>query len=460
MLEEAAMQDQLTREAAVDDTQIVIEESEDDTALDIPQNRRRVKTDKQDLPVETLHMWARRGKLDLQPDFQRYFVWNNVKASRLIESLLLDIPVPVIYVAEETNKTYSVVDGQQRLTSICAFIDGKFPDGRDFALSSLQVLRELNGIRFRELDAELQETILNAGLRLIIIQQDSDPDVKFEVFERLNLGAERLNDQELRNSVYRGTYNDLLRELAAHPTMLKVLGIDQPHKRMQDRQLILRFFAMWRNTHLKYKGPIKSFLNREMEQHRNPTERELAEMRSVFERSIEMAYTVFGPNAFRRYHSGTAGDPNGYWESHKLNVGLWDTLLYSFSFYEKSQIIPVADRVREEFLDLVTSDPTFVEYITSTTDKPERIQYRAEVWQQRLRAVAGHADQGPRSFSLDLKQRLYEANSTCQICHQRIHDLDDAEVDHIEHYWRGGKTIPENARLAHRYCNRARGGRV
>lgn len=444
---------------AVAEAPVTIDESDDDSPLDIPQNRRRVKTEKQDLPVETLHMWVRRGKLDPQPDFQRYFVWNNVKASRLIESLLLDIPVPVIYVAEETNKTYSVVDGQQRLTSICAFIDGKFPDGRDFALSSLRVLAELNGLRFRELSPELQETILNAGLRLIIIEQDSDPDVKFEVFERLNLGAERLNDQELRNSVYRGSYNALLRELAMDPYMLKVLGSDQPHKRMQDRQLILRFFAMWRSTHLKYKAPMKTFLNREMEHHRNPDERELAEMRAIFERSIEMAYTVFGANAFRRFHPGTSNDPNGYWEIHRLNVALWDTLLYSFTFYEKSQIIPNADRIREEFLDLMATDSTFVEYITSTTDKPERIQYRAETWQQRLRTAIGNADQGPRTFSLELKQRLYDANPTCQICGQRIHDLDDAEVDHIEHYWRGGRTIPENARLAHRYCNRARGGR-
>lgn len=452
-------QQQVALDTADVDALVSFEESEDDAPLDIPQSRRRVKTEKQDLPVETLHMWTRRGKLNLQPDFQRFFVWNNVKASRLIESLLLDIPVPVIYVAEEANKTYSVVDGQQRLTSICAFIDGKFPDGRDFMLSSLRVLGELNGARFRDLAPEIQETILNAGLRLIIIEQDSDPDVKFEVFERLNLGAEKLNDQELRNSVYRGAYNALLRDLTTTPHLLKILGSEQPHKRMQDRQLILRFFAMCRTTHLRYKSPMKAFLNREMEQHRDPDERELARLRSMFERSIDMAYTVFGANAFRRFHSGPPSDHAGHWESRKLNVALWDTLLYSLSFFEKSQIIPYADRIREEFLDLMSSDVTFVEYITSTTDNTDRVLYRARVWQERLRAVTSDAGQGPRTFSLALKQSLYEADPTCQMCGQRIHDLDDAEVDHIEHYWRGGKTIPENARLAHRYCNRARGGR-
>lgn len=214
---------------------------------------------------------------------------------------------------------------------------------------------------------------------------------------------------------------------------------------------------MWRNTHLKYKGPMKLFLNREMKNNRDPSDKELARMRSAFEKSIEMAYTVFGTNAFRRYYASKKDNPRGYWETRKLNVALWDTLLYSFSFYEKSQIIPVADAIREEFLDVVTNDETFSEYIAGTGDKPDRIQYRAEVWQQRLKKLATTKE--PRTFSLAIKERLFKSDPTCKICGQKIHDVDDAEVDHTKHYWRGGKTIPKNARLVHRYCNRARGGR-
>ena len=439
--------------------ELSIEDAEDDSPLDIPTDRRRVKTDKQDLPVETLDKWVTRGKVDLRPEFQRNFVWNNAKASRLVESLLLDIPIPVVYVAEENDSKYSVVDGQQRLTSISAFISGKFPDGHDFRLNSLQVLTELNGKSFRDLGEALQETIMSATIRLIVIERDSDPDVRFEVFERLNLGAEKLNDQELRNCVYRGKYNNLLRDLVSNQHMLKVMDADSPHYRMLDRQLLLRFFAMWRNTHLRFRGPMKRFMNREMAENRNPSASDLAEMRSVFEKSIEMAYTVFGRNAFRRFRPGTEGRQNGAWEKNKLNAALWDTLLYTFSYYEKPQIVHSADRIREEFLDLMTYDDKFNEYISSTTDKPDRIRYRAEVWRQRMDALIGDTPIGPRLFSLALKEELYERDPTCQICGQRIHDMDDSEVDHIEHYWRGGKTIPENARLTHRYCNRARGGR-
>jgi len=107
----------------------------------------------------------------------------------------------------------------------------------------------------------------------------------------------------------------------------------------------------------------------------------------------------------------------------------------------------------------MTNDSTFVDYITASTDKLEHIQYRAEVWRRRLQAIVDTTSVESRTFSHDLKVQLYKDNPTCQICGQRIHDIDDTEVDHIVHYWRGGKTIPENARLTHRYCNRARGNR-
>jgi 5-methylcytosine-specific restriction endonuclease McrA len=121
--------------------------------------------------------------------------------------------------------------------------------------------------------------------------------------------------------------------------------------------------------------------------------------------------------------------------------------------------VPNADRIREEFIDISTNDANFVEYITSTTDKPDRIRYRADQWKRRLEDIIGSASREPRCFTLQLKTSLFDADPTCRICAQRIQDIDDAEVDHIEHYWRGGKTIPENARLTHRYCNRSRGGR-
>lgn len=437
-------------------TDLIIEESDDDSPLEIAPEKRRVKTEKQDLPVETLVSWENRGKINLQPDFQRNFVWNSSKASRLIESLLLDIPLPVIYVAEERDRTYSVVDGQQRLTSICSYVNGTFPGGQSFKLSGLKVLTELNRKAFSDLPLEHQEEILNSILRVIIIERDSDPDVKFEVFERLNLGAEKLNDQEVRNCVYRGNYNELLRELAQDSYLLKILRSQAPHARMADRQLILRFFAMWRHTHTGYKGPMKRFLNTEMENNRHLEPDMLETMRRVFKQSVEIAYLAFGENAFRRYKLGNTYNPNGGWESSRLNVGLWDTLLYSFSGFEIEAMEPIAWHIREEFLALIAEDVKFSEYLSSSTDKPDRIQYRAQAWQQRLQRLIDANAREPLTFNAEFKASLLERNASCHICWKPIADVDDAVLAFFPDYWRENKSIPVNARLDHRFCHRSR----
>ena len=132
---------------------------------------------------------------------------------------------------EEDGKRYSVVDGQQCLTSIKAYLEGRFPDGKDFRLSGLQILADLKGKLFRELPENQQEAITGAVLRVISITKDSDPDVKFEVFERLNLGSVKLNDQELRNCMFRGSYNNLLAELVLSKPFRRIFGTSEPDTR-------------------------------------------------------------------------------------------------------------------------------------------------------------------------------------------------------------------------------------
>jgi hypothetical protein len=424
-------------------------------------NRRRIKTENKDVPVETIHTWVTRGKLCLQPDFQRNYVWTPLKASRLIESILLEIPLPVVYVAEEADGTYSVVDGQQRLASVSGFLSGKFPgDGGPFRLSNLRVARELNGKQFSELPQTAQEQILAASLRLTVITRDSDPEVKFEVFERLNQESCPLSHQELRHCVYRGPYNDLVGELAQNPTFRKIFGFAEPrHRRMLDRQYVLRFLALWHATHLKYKTGMLRFMNQDMAQYRFADKAELNRARAAFEKSMDIAYTVFGARAFRRFVPGTDKDANGFWET-RLNAALYDTLLYTFSFYEKPQVVPVKDLVVEEFLDVVTADRDFAKFISTATDTTDRVRYRIDVWRQRLQSLVGTGKKEPRCFSRALKKEFYDRDPTCAICKQHIVELDDAQLDHERHYWRGGKTVRENARLAHRYCNLARGKRV
>lgn len=435
-------------------------ESDPDDIVETIEPKRRVVTRNLDEPVDLTIQRIIRGRLILQPEFQRQYVWPPSKASALIESILLGIPLPSFYMAELPGGKWEAVDGQQRLTAIHAFIQGRYPNGEPAKLSRLRIRRDLKGKLFSQLCEEEQEDIQNYSLRIILIEREADPNLKYEVFERLNSGSQILSDMELRNCIYRGPYNDLLRLLAENKHLLSIRGSGVPDPKMKDRQYILRFFAMCRKSHLRYKSPISAFLNSEMEPNRHAPDQELARLRTLFEDAIECAHIVFGSHAFRRYNFGTEEQADGSWPtSGTINVALWDTVLYGFSLYEKRQIVAAADAIREEFLDLLTHDDKFLDFIGRTTDKTDKVQYRAETWLGRLRSVIDVPAGETRQFSRALKIRLFGADPTCTICGQHIFDINDLELDHIRHYWRGGATIPENARLTHRFCNRRRGGR-
>jgi hypothetical protein len=138
---------------------------EEVVSIDVPPQTRTVHTDGADPEIASLHGKFKRGKLIVQPDFQRHFVWDATKASRLIESALLSIPIPIVYISEEPDNKEYVIDGQQRLTSFFSFLDGKFPDGADFRLTGLKVFAELNGKKYAALSEKLQDAIVRIRVR-------------------------------------------------------------------------------------------------------------------------------------------------------------------------------------------------------------------------------------------------------------------------------------------------------
>jgi len=431
----------------------IFEETEEEQPLVIPPEAKKVIWQPKDYSIRELFEMYKDGELYLRPAFQRLFVWDPVKSSRLVESIFLDIPIPVIYLAEEENGSFTVIDGQQRLKSFFDFMDG------ELSLRKLLVLSELNGKKFTELDNEHKSKLKKATLHTIVIKKESQEDIRFEIFERLNTGAVKLNDQELRNCMFRGGYNEFLKELAGDKDFLFLLGLREPHKRMMDRELVLRFFAFYHSTYLRYEQPMKSFLNSEMRNYAFLDEKEMEKLRKLFKKSIDLTKTVFGENSFRRFRVGNEIDYSGTWERKKINKALFDVVMYGFTEYEKHQIVPRSDAIREELLWLMTHDQGFIDSIMFGTSDKSKVLIRFEKWLKNLREIVGYPEKEPRGFSLDLKRDLYQNNPTCNICGQKIQTLDDAEVDHIEFYWRGGKTIPSNARLVHRYCNRHRGGR-
>jgi hypothetical protein len=293
-------------------------ESDSEEPYDSPPGERKVITQPVDLSVQTLiEQWE--SKLLILPEIQREYVWDNGKASRLIESLLLSIPIPVLYFAETPEATYEIIDGHQRVRSIARFIANEFP------LSGLNVLPEFRGLRFHQLPPREQRFLKMRTLRAIIISVDSHPTMKFEVFERLNTGSISLNAQELRNSIYRGSLNKLLRELAKSDRFRAVIGTKNPRPRMVDEELILRFFAL-RVGLGSYRPPLKKVLNDFMNENRNADEEERTRLKEMFELTVRRVEGILSNAAFR------VTDASGKRVENAVNRALFDSQMLACSW--------------------------------------------------------------------------------------------------------------------------------
>jgi hypothetical protein len=358
--------------------------------------------------------------------------------------------------SEEKDGKEVVIDGQQRLTAFFSFIDGTFPSGQVFRLSGLKVFENLSKKTYKELEEALQDKIQYCKLRTITFNKDSSHDLKFEIFERLNSGAVSLNQQELRNCIYRGPYNELLKKLAQNEDFISLVGHEPPRDRMRNVELVLRFAAFYHSTYLHYKPPILRFLNNEMIQRRNIDEQKAEEFTNAFKNTVAINKSLLGNHAFKRFYAGSDKAPNGYWEPQRFNASLYDILMYSFAKEDRNKVYQNLDSIREALICLMTEDQDFVDAIELGTSGLKAVTKRFDKWRMTLQTIIGIAQKEPRCFSKRLKEQLFNLDPTCSICGQRIQDIDDSAVDHINQYWLGGKTIPENARLTHRYCNFAR----
>jgi uncharacterized protein DUF262/HNH endonuclease len=426
-------------------------------SIEVSPDKRSVYTESSDPEIVSLHSKFKRGKLVIQPDFQRQFVWDGKRASRLLESAILGIPIPIIYISEEPDNKEYVIDGQQRLTSFFSFLDGSFPDSSEFKLTGLKVFPELNGKKYGELSERLQDAISYFKLRTVTFKRESDPNLKFEIFERLNTGSVSLNDQELRNCIYRGPFNNLLREMSEETDFTHLLGLAKPDRRMKDIELVLRFAAFHHATYLNYRPPMRNFLNKEAETYRNVSANDARMLRVAFKNACQITRSMFDKNAFKRFYRGTEKNPGaGYWEPKKFNASLYDIIMYSFAKEDKNVLYKNLDSIREALIHLMTENEEFIDAIELSTSSVQSVTKRFDIWRSALQDILGIGRKEPRCFSMQLKEVLFKANPTCAICGQKIASIDDSAVDHIKQYWTGGQTIPENARLAHRFCNWSR----
>ncbi|WP_186215084.1 DUF262 domain-containing protein [Burkholderia gladioli] len=310
-------------------------EADESPEIEVPFDPTKIDIIVKAMTIGSLENRLENGELDLTPDFQRQAnVWNIKRKARLIESILLRIPLPSFYFSEDDDGTYAVVDGLQRLCAVFHFMK---PDALAKAtgarlpplkLQELQYLKELNGKTFDELDRKFQRRISELEITANIIRASTPPAVKFNVFARLNQGGMPLNAQEIRNAIFPGQWRKKIRSLASTDVFKKATEGKIRTERQQDAELILRFIALWQLTPLFKRRPnqtLDEFLNSVVEE-QFPlwTENKWAEAERAFVYSVEAAKTIFGRHVFRKSSGNQRRSPinRGLFEAQSLVCGV------------------------------------------------------------------------------------------------------------------------------------------
>src|ERR1022692_4031526 len=241
---------------------------------ELDDQRRRIDVDNYTITVRELLSMAERNELHRAPEYQRKFRWDEEAESRLIESLLLGLPVPNIFVATNPDGSWEVVDGLQRVSTLIHFASDSRPQmdeigkAQSLSLTRLQKLTTFNGLTFHGLPTPVQLAFTKRGMGVTALSDKSDPQARFDTFERLNRGSVELSSQEVRACIYQGKFNDLLRELAEYPSFRSLVKLQKKNEENATREeLVLKFFAYLYGRN-QFRGAVKEFLNDFMEDNR------------------------------------------------------------------------------------------------------------------------------------------------------------------------------------------------
>lgn len=297
------------------------------------------------------------------PHFQRGFVWSFGDASRFIESLLLGLPVPGIFLAKEyDSRRMIIVDGQQRLRTLQYFYDGVFANKREFALKGVQA--QFVGLTYRSLPDSDRRQLADSIIHATIIRQDEPSDDEssvYYIFQRLNTTGVELKPQEIRSCIYHGPFNDLLSDLNAAAPWRALFG--PPHRNMRDQELILRFFALYFRGD-SYAKPMATFLNRYMGKNRHLKSKLSRELAELFLATVDTILNAIGENAFK--------------PKKALNAAFYDAVMVGIARRLQQGTIKRAGEVRDRYLRLLGDDKFVMATETATTDE-ENVRRRLDI---------------------------------------------------------------------------------
>ncbi|MCI7614187.1 MAG: DUF262 domain-containing protein [Bacteroidales bacterium] len=322
------------------------------------------------------------NEIDLQPEFQRESdVWTQVKKSRLIESVLLGLPLPSFYFSEdpETNKLL-VVDGLQRL---CAFSD--FCITKKLKLKGMQFLTGLEGWTYDKLDRTQIRRIKSLKVTLNTLRKNTPQRVKLVIFQRVNTAGVPLTSQEMRNALYQKKATDLLKRMVKLDSFRKATGGKIPSKRMTDCDFANRFVAFYLYRK-EYDGNLDEFMGDALENINRMSQQEIDSIHDTFDRSMTICYRLLGNTAFKR---PDPQKPNSFLKTNKAIFEVLGVSIAQLSENEQEILVQRKDRFQNEIYSLFMNED-FIKSITAGTAKTPQVEYRHTKVQQLIKQVIGY----------------------------------------------------------------------
>jgi hypothetical protein len=333
---------------------------------------RQIMPQKIELPISTLLAMIE-AQINLNPNFQRRDRWPRPHQSRFIESIIMNVPIPPVFLGEDEYGSYVVLDGRQRLTAVSEFLKN------NYSLEKLQVWSELNGKTFNDLKKlKLDKFFTRRFIPAIVILKESSPEVKFDVFERLNTGAVVAVPMEIRNAVFQGAFNVQLHKLSDEQIFRRLWGIptddierekNQTFKTMGDVELVLRFFALreYQSMNLRYKDYLSSFMSGRNAAYKAQPALKDADIQA-FMTAVGNCWKVFNDAAFRRPTTG------------HLSAPLADAYMVALSEITPQVLDDASkrERVRERLNRLATEDLDFQKAFGTGTNGKGAISLRIE----------------------------------------------------------------------------------
>ena len=295
-------------------------------------------------------------------------MWSPLRKSRLIESILLRVPIPAFYVAANDEDHWKVVDGIQRLSSINSYIHN------DFLLRNLEYLGDFERKRYRDLPRAMQRRIKETELVVNIISPSTPVEVMFNIFLRINTGGVPLNPQEIRNALTPPHVRAYLKRLAQSDEFLKATGHSIRPNRMADRECVLRFIAFYIDHWSSYStgnSDLNAYLTDAMRKLSGITPKERSRLAEAFKRAMDAGFRIFGQDTFRRRGSSSRRSA-----VNKALLETWGVALANCSREEIDILVSKQDTIRKESVRLMSEDDDFVAAISYSTGNQKRVEKR------------------------------------------------------------------------------------